>query len=196
MSNCTDKVIELAVSESPLGSKGQGPSRKESYRTERLKLVCQENARRATPKQPDLQGRETCDDTLGATSMDNMIRLRAVRNVQMGITNTAVIVGEDISGRQIEVTFRLVDIPAVVVLLLCCAAAGAATLPAPGTIVPQGHLPVMEWETGQSEINHKPLLVLRLLGGCVLTFEFEGATAIECGEALIREGNFAELTPR
>ena len=118
--------------------------------------------------------------------MNNLISLRAIRNVRMGMTNSAVISGEDISGTEVEVTFRLVDIPAVAVSLLCCAAAGAATSPAPGMIVPQSHLRVMQWETGQSKMNGKPLLVLRLLGGSVLTVEFGRESAVECGEALTR----------
>jgi hypothetical protein len=123
------------------------------------------------------------EDTPGATSMNNIISLRAIRNVGIEMTNNAVISGEDISGTEVEVTFPLVDIPAVAVSLLCCAAAGAATSPVPGMIVLQSHLPVTQWETGQSEINGKPLLVLRLLGGCVLTFEFGRESAVECGEA-------------
>jgi len=47
-------------------------------------------------------------------------------------------------------------------------------------------LRVMQWETGQSKMNGKPLLVLRLLGGSVLTVEFGRESAVECGEALTR----------
>ncbi len=128
--------------------------------------------------------------------MRNAISFGSIRDVRMGVTNSAVIAGTDTKGIESEVTFKLSDVPATAVPLLCCAAVGLGTSPPlPGTIIPGCHLPVMQWGTARSNINGEPLLVLTIAGGIVLIFQVPAQTAQQCGQALMNEGAAAAPTP-
>jgi len=128
--------------------------------------------------------------------MRNAISFGTIRDVRLGVTDSAVVSGVGTNGIESETTFRLADIPSVAVPLLCCAAAGAATPPPlPGTIIPGCHLPVMQWETGRSPVNGEPLLRLIVSGGSVLTFQFPSQAAQQCGQALMNEGALASPAP-
>jgi hypothetical protein len=129
--------------------------------------------------------------------MRNAISLRAVRDVRIGPTDSAIISGEDVSGVPSEVFVKLADIPSVAGPLLCCAAAAAGpSRPLQGTIIPGCHLPVMKWSVGRSNINGEPVLILDVSGGCQLTFQFPAQSAKECGEKLAKEGGALAPSPQ
>ena len=128
--------------------------------------------------------------------MRNAISLRAVRDVPIGPTDSAIISGEDVSGVPSEVFLKLADIPTIAVPLLRCAAVSAGpAAPLQGSIIPGCHLPVMKWSVGRSNINGEPLLILEVSGGSQLTFQLPAQSARECGQALVNEGSALGLPP-
>jgi hypothetical protein len=124
------------------------------------------------------------------------ISFGSVRDVRIEASSTAAIFGSDVSGAPVEVFVKLDDVPKVAMPLLCCAAVAAGN---PDilihTIIPGCHLPVMRWETSRSPLNGEPLLTISLAGGSVLTFQFPSLAAVQCGQALTREGTVTGPSP-
>jgi hypothetical protein len=50
------------------------------------------------------------------------------------------------------------------------------------------HLPIIAWQTGFSNANGQPILVLTLQGMHPLAFQVPAQLARECGQALIQQG--------
>lgn len=67
--------------------------------------------------------------------------------------------------------------------------ASAPPKPAPGSGVTDCHFPVQRWDTGVSNVNQQPVLVLTIPGGAKLVFQMPHQAAIECGTALKAEGD-------
>src|SRR5262245_23858515 len=130
--------------------------------------------------------------------MPQVVSLQSIRDVRVGSSSTCVISGYDHNEGAVEMIMRAEDVQRVVGPILCYAAMEAGAfgpkMP-PGSIVAGGPLPVTYWKTGHATLNAEPVLILTLIGGAELTFQFPGQAAQECGTALAAQGRLATPPP-
>jgi hypothetical protein len=114
----------------------------------------------------------------------------------MGPAGSAEILGTDNTGLSTIIRVKASDINAVAAPLLCASAITASpNAPPSGTGIGQCHLPVLQWQTGRSNINQEGILLLTVSGGLTLAFQFPPQGAQACGQALVKEGQSAGLQP-
>jgi hypothetical protein len=69
--------------------------------------------------------------------------------------------------------------------LLAVSAVCSSPAPQPeGTRIANCHFPVVKWATGRSHANGLPILMVEIVGGIQLAFQFEPRTGEECGNSL------------
>ncbi|GJE02684.1 hypothetical protein [Methylobacterium isbiliense] len=77
-------------------------------------------------------------------------------------------------------------------LLAVSTVCSSAEPPPAGTPIDNCHFPVKEWATGRSIETGRPVLVVRVLGGAELMFQFSPAGATECAASLRNAAALAE----
>ena len=130
--------------------------------------------------------------------MPQVVSLRSIRDVRVSSSSTCVISGYDHDESAVEMVMRAEDVQHVAGPILYCAAMEAGAFGSkmlPGSIVAGGPLPVTYWKTGHSSLTAEPVLILTLIGGAELIFQFPGQAAQECGAALASEGKLATPPP-
>jgi hypothetical protein len=123
------------------------------------------------------------------------LSLDIIQSIYFGREGEAVIEATDQFGGETYLGVRWIDIQKIVGPLLYCAAVNSSASlpkPQPDTAIPDGPLPVLEWQMGQPTVGSEPLLTLTLAGGATLTFSFPPAVAQQCGQALKQAGTVTE----
>ena len=116
-------------------------------------------------------------------------------DARIGEGDTCTVNLRDPSGKRIPLTISIADLGAMVNAMAGIAAAMAAEQkPVPGTVIGAAQLPVLKWQTGFSNVNREPVLILTTSGDVTQTFQIPVMTARQMGQALIVEADRA--TPK
>jgi hypothetical protein len=130
--------------------------------------------------------------------MGQTTSIRSVKDVRLGSSRTFVIHGLDHKEAETGIIFPINDAGIIAESALCCAAVDATAYgakPPLGAVIPECHLPVVEWKAGISNVNGEPILILTVSGRNLLKFQFPAQTARECGAELLRLGTAAGESP-
>jgi hypothetical protein len=119
--------------------------------------------------------------------MSISIKLAGSVLVLAGTQDSIQIFGQNQSdGHDIDITLpsRLCSALVNPILIGSVLSASPQPKPAEGTPIGMGHISVLQWQVGLSNINQEPVLILTIPGGTQIVFQFPSQAAQECGKAL------------